>query len=400
MTPHLTEEQIRAYRERVLAARDLLDVSEHLGSCESCRARVAPPQEVASAVSMVKAALRTEAEGVHPGYDEMEAYVDGTLFASRRSGIEAHARECRSCAASLRELGDLRRELEGSSVRPAPALPPARLWNGLAGWKWGLAAAAAAVILVAVVLTRTPARQSQTIAQITAPAVPAQTGSVIHDGARLISLGPNGSIQGLDRLSGPYQALVQRTLAGRRIETAASLTDLSGTGGVLLGTPSAPTRGKLLGPLGTVVEDPQPDFRWQPVAGARYRVSVYDPGYNRIAVSPALTAAEWRIPKPLSRGQQYSWQLTVQQKVEFTLPAPPAPEARFRILSDADEAELARARADWGDSHLVLGILYARAGLLDDAEREIQALRAENPESQQVAALETSLERLRAGNNR
>lgn len=400
MTPHLSDEQLRAYRERVLAARDLLEISEHLGGCESCRARVAAPEKVASAVRMVKAALRTEAEGVHPGYDEIEAYVDGKLDTSKRSGIEAHTRDCRPCAATLKELGDLRHELEASFARPKPAVRPSQFWSGLFGWKWALAGAGAAGILVAVVLTRTPARQEQTVAQITRPAAPTQTGSVIHDGTRLISLGPGGGIQGLDRLSGPDQALLQRTLAGERMETAASLTDLSGTAGVLLGTPSAPTRGKLLGPLGTVVEDPRPVFRWQPVTGATYAVSVYDAGYNRIAASPPLTTAEWRIPKPLARGERYSWQLTVRQKVEFTLPAPPAPEARFRILSEADEAELTRARANWGDSHLVLGVLYARIGLLDDAQREMQALRAQNPASQQVEALETSLERLRAGSNR
>src|SRR5579884_261143 len=137
MKPHLTDEQIQAYRERVLGARDLLEISEHLGGCESCRARVAAPEKIASAVRMVKAALRTEAEGVHLAYDEMEAYVDGTLFASRRSGVEAHARGCRSCAASLRELGDLRRELEGSSGRPEPVRRQSQFWTGLFGWKWG-----------------------------------------------------------------------------------------------------------------------------------------------------------------------------------------------------------------------------------------------------------------------
>jgi hypothetical protein len=204
----------------------------------------------------------------------------------------------------------------------------------------------------------------------------------------------------LDHLAEPYRAVLQRALAGQRIETTAAMTDLSGPGGVLLGTSSAPGRGKLLGPLGTVVEDPRPVFRWQPVAGATYRVSVYDSGYNLIAASGSMTAAEWLIPKPLARGKRYSWQLTIRQNVEFTLPAPPAPEARFQILSDADESELVRARADWGDSHLVLGVLYARAGLLDEAEREIQALRAQNPGSEQVTALEGSIDRLRTGGNR
>src|SRR5581483_11172370 len=362
MTPHLSDEQIRAYRDRVLAARDLLELSEHIGSCDSCRTRVAGPGEVASAVRMVRAALRTESDGVHLGYDEMESYVDGKLDTGKRAGIEAHAYDCRSCAASLRELGELRRELERppAGIRPARRRSPLR--NTLLGWRWGLAAAGAACALLAVVLMRTPARQKQTVAQIAQPAAPTQTGPVIHDGRRLISLGPGGGIQGLDRLAEPYRAVLQRALTSQRIETAAPLPDLSGAGGVLMGTLSAPGRGKLLGPLGTVVEDRRPIFRWQPIAGATYHVSVYDASYNLIAASGPVTAAEWRIPKPLAQGKRYSWQLTVRQKVEFTLPAPPAPEARFQILAETDEAELARARTEWGDSHLVLGVLYARDG--------------------------------------
>jgi hypothetical protein len=63
------------------------------------------------------------------------------------------------------------------------------------------------------------------------------------------------------------------------------------------------------------------------------------------------------------------------------LPAPPAPEARFRVLSEADEAGLVQARNKSGESHFVLGILYRRAGLLNQAEQELPALRDQKPES-------------------
>ena len=86
-----------------------------------------------------------------------------------------------------------------------------------------------------------------------------------------------------------------------------------------------------------------------------------------------------------------------QNGTKFTVPAPPAPEARFRVLGEADEADIARARSQSGGSHLVLAILYARVGLLDSAQQELQVLRAENPDSPELASLLASLQQLRTG---
>jgi hypothetical protein len=51
------------------------------------------------------------------------------------------------------------------------------------------------------------------------------------------------------------------------------------------------------------------------------------------------------------------------------------------ILDQAKANELAEAKNASAGSHLTLGILYAQAGLLDDAERELQALLRANPQS-------------------
>jgi hypothetical protein len=42
---------------------------------------------------------------------------------------------------------------------------------------------------------------------------------------------------------------------------------------------------------------------------------------------------------------------------------------------------LAEAKNASAGSHLTIGLLYAQAGLLDDAERELQALLRANPQS-------------------
>jgi len=55
------------------------------------------------------------------------------------------------------------------------------------------------------------------------------------------------------------------------------------------------------------------------------------------------------------------------------MPAPPAPPAIFRIISQRERDELVRARAEAGDDHLLLALLYARAGIVDEARRELHA---------------------------
>jgi lipopolysaccharide biosynthesis regulator YciM len=60
---------------------------------------------------------------------------------------------------------------------------------------------------------------------------------------------------------------------------------------------------------------------------------------------------------------------------------PPAPEAKFKVLEKSKAEELDRVRKSYPRSHLILGSLYERAGLLDDAEREFQSLVSANPKS-------------------
>ena len=392
MTAHLSDEQIHAYRQRSLAAAELLDLSRHIGACEACRVRLASPEEWANGIRAFRSALKAETGTVHPGYEEFEAYLDDTMAAGDRLALEAHTRDCQSCAADLDEIRVVREELH-----------PARrteFWKGLLGWRGGLAlAGAAACALLAIVLVRAPAPQGREAAQaanVPTPQPPAQSGPVIRDGSHVISIAANGTLEGLDQLPPTDRAALQQALMQGRIERPPSLADLVPNGGVLLGAPGEPARGKLLEPLSAVVESQRPTFRWEPISGTTYRVSVYDGDYNMVAESGRITATEWQTPNPLRRGVRYSWQITVSQNgAEFTMPRPPAPEARFRILGEAEEANLTRARMQSGDSHLVLGILYARAGMLKEAEQELQALRRQNPASAEVANLLASVERLR-----
>lgn len=401
MMAHLSSEQVQAYLQRTLAAAELLDISEHLGGCQSCRDRIASPEEVFSAVQALQRTVRSAAGPLHLSYEQIEAYADGALSPSDRKAVESHARECHSCATDLLNIQSLRRDLEHQRVIPNASRPWGEFWKSLFGWRGGFVLAAAACAVILVITFRTPARQDGGIAglpQVPAhnPVEPAPAGSVIRDGSRVFAVRAGGRIDGLPTAAEADRAVLEKALADGRVGPAASLSDLNAKGGVLLGTPAEPARGKLLAPLATVVESDRPVFRWEPIAGATYRVSVYDSGYNLVAGSGVVSGTEWQSPKPLRRGIRYSWQVKVRQNgAEDTLPAPPAPEARFRVLSEDEETSLAQARSAAGDSHLVLGMLYARAGLLDQAGQEFRALRDQNPSSAQVASLLASVEALR-----
>jgi hypothetical protein len=82
----------------------------------------------------------------------------------------------------------------------------------------------------------------------------------------------------------------------------------------------------------------------------------------------------------------YKWAVTaIVNGEEVSSPAASAPEARFGILDEEKALELNLLKRT--PSHLALGIFYARAGMLPEAEREFQLLVNDNPQSQVAVKL-------------
>src|SRR5262249_17154282 len=127
----------------------------------------------------------------------------------------------------------------------------------------------------------------------------------------------------------------------------------------------------------------RPTFQWQKLEGAsNYTISVFDTSFNKITDSGSLQTITWHCNVSLKSGVTYLWQVTaVKDGKEITSPVVPEPEAKFRVLSRSASAELAQIKEQSGDSHLIMGTFYVRNGLLDDAEREFQALVTANPDS-------------------
>lgn len=178
--------------------------------------------------------------------------------------------------------------------------------------------------------------------------------------------------------------MMTQALLEQRIETPPELVALTERAGRLRGSADSQDWFALLSPIGTMTRSGQPTLRWQPLASATsYVAKIYDAALNEVAASPPLKQAEWTPPTPLMPGAVYTWQVTATKKDGTTVLAPraPEPQARFRVLSPAQQEELQRAERIAGDSHLLRGLVYARFGLLDEAESELQALSAANPDS-------------------
>ena len=148
-----------------------------------------------------------------------------------------------------------------------------------------------------------------------------------------------------------------------------------------------------LEPLGVVIETDQPTFRWRALEGAQNSiVTVFDSKLRQVASSGPLMRAEWTIPTALERGVTYSWQITAVKDGETIVsPKPPLPEARFRVLDQHTVNTMATLRLSVGTSHLAMGVYYWKHGLIEQAEREFQALAKANPDSPLVKELLASI---------
>ena len=151
----------------------------------------------------------------------------------------------------------------------------------------------------------------------------------------------------------------------------------------------------VLEPIGNVLLTNRLTFRWTAMEGATgYIVEVFDEKFNPVTASQQLTALTWTTRLP--QGHVYSWQVkATKDGQEVTAPRPPAPQAKFRVLDQAKASELDNARRAHPSSHLTLGMLYADAGLLREAEQEFRLLQQANPNSELARNLLRQVQSLR-----
>jgi hypothetical protein len=206
----------------------------------------------------------------------------------------------------------------------------------------------------------------------------------LNDGGGLVALDREGKLSGVDYLPPSHQQMVKEALTNRRLEKSPLLAALPRPGSLVIrGSDNQSDRFSVIEPVGKVTLSDRPAFRWTRLEGAAsYVVEIYDDTFTLVSSSAPLSGNTWTPPQTLKRGAVFSWQVkATKDGQDFITPRLPAPQAKFRILDQARANELTRSLRDYASSHLTLALLYADAGLLDEAERELHALQKANPDS-------------------
>jgi hypothetical protein len=431
LVEHLDPKQVEDYCRQRLGVAELLSVSDHLGECEACRQRIDCAMNAdATFFALRSAVFDASAEIVSPPLarahltaEQTAGYVDRTLSGEELQTVADHLTHCQRCVLAVDDLHAFSQQIAPSLERE---YHPATVASSTQGW-WqqtvaslsallrrppGLAfGALLAILLLAVtgwLIWRT-SRESEPKPEIavspspvpqpapTLQPAPVPVVAQLNDGEGQLTLNQEGKLSGADGLPPAYQSMLKKALTNPRIESSSELKGLARPSSSLMSTDKQGSEFSVIEPVGKVLMTDRPAFRWSPMEGATvYVVEVYDGQFNLAAASPELTGLTWTPPQSLARGRIYAWQVkAIKDGQEFKSPRPPMPQAKFRILDQAKANELAKARRAYASSHLTLGLLYAQAGLLKEAEQELRALQKANPDSEIARSLLNQVQALR-----
>ncbi len=399
MISHLTETQLDGFCRQSLTVAELLAVDDHLAACESCRQRLDAALSGDASFAIVQAELLADTPTAHLSFEQTADFVDGRLAGEALQMANDHLTVCLQCRAAVEDLQAFRQQVTDDlsrEVQPATA-ETMTFWQRTkeffnARSPIGIYATALALLIAGAWLARQLVlKKDNSQVAITQPSptvtpspeiAPVKLLAQLNDGGGKLVLDERGVLSGAENLPADRQQQLKQSLIEPRLTRPSALNGLGSPSASLMGG-SGKAMFAVIEPVAKVLLADRPTLRWQPLAGATtYEVEVFDESFNSVLKSEHLQTTSWRVSKPLARGRVFAWQVkAIKDGQEFKAPQPPAPLARFRVLAKAEAEKIEQARAQFGTSHLLLGRLYAEAGLLDEAEREFSALEKANPDS-------------------
>jgi hypothetical protein len=424
MSHHLSEQDILRYSSRELLPAEILALHDHLDNCAVCQTEVRRHEQFEETAAQVVASFQRqeELEQTHLLYEEMADYVDNNADEVSREIADGHLEYCQSCKAEVANLLATKAQLAlfpDATYRPhdIPSLRQrlVRLWQ-VPRVRIPIQVGAMLVLVGLIVWLlvfysrkqseearkqiRTPdnlaANPSPNPSPSASPTDQTNANVVVDlvDGDGRVRLNSDGKLFGLESASAQTQGDVATALKNGRVRSPSFLSALRGESGRLMGPGSADYG--LLNPISIIVESQAPTFRWRPLVGAdNYMVTIYQDS-KKVVMSDSLTVTQWKVITPLERGAIYTWQVRANRKgAEVVMPPPAAAAAKFKVLEASKLEEIRTARQSQRRSHLRLGILYAEAGMLDEAEKELKKLLIANPKSPVVQSLLRSVNSLR-----
>lgn len=433
MTDHLSTLQVKQLCAKALPEDEQVAAAVHTAECQSCNQEFV--EELKRQRGSVPFTFTLEPEfwfrDDHVDFELLVELADKTLDEETEEIVNIHLKTCETCREDVRSFLAFRaRETEISYARPeykgtheAEAAP----WWQRLQTRPVYTVAAIVLVTVAVLIgvitfnsrsgsleankkdqaspgiERSPSvspSPAQNVTSSPSSVEESATVAVLQDSGGQVTIDKSGRVSGLDETSESTRRHIARVALSEQIEPADVLRRLSGEQSGLRGDDDGPQRFRLVYPVRSVVTEDQPLFRWESLPGASsYRVYVLDANGNQVGQSEELppTQTQWKAPVALRRGQIFSWVVTALVDGKKVIsPSASAPEVKFAVLSNADFKELTRLKKF--NSHLALGVFYARTGLLDQAEREFESLFKLNPDSELARKLLQGVRSIRKGN--
>lgn len=327
----------------------------------------------------------------------IERYRAGTLPSAQAVlGVEDHLDGCAACRTALTAqlapaaAQTLARKLVAEPKRSAPAPAPTRPFPRRlalpAGIALGAAAAGAGVYLAFV----PPLRQQNQALQ--ARAVRAQA-EAIRLAARVpVGRTPGNPGAGRDGVpSSPPNALAALEAALRGdLSVPPTVAALRvGSSIVRGGTGAGATHGSpaitLLRPVATFVLSDTPTLECRlPSDATSVEAVIVAPSQPNATIKVVLIGrGRWRVAPPLRRDHVYEWWVTARRgNVDLE-----SSVARFEVVGKAEAERWEQFRQRYSRLPLARGVLYARAGLLDDAEETFSEVLRRDPHHRAAVAL-------------
>jgi len=396
MSAHLTADQIENYLSRRLSRADLDHVHDHLFDCEDCYDQFLDLFEKQKLPIEIDLDELGGLKDWHLEGEDLRAYVEGRMDQLDLDFANMHLEGCEWCKEEVISFSEFNSKLSyylSKRHRPTKRhsiegryIPELRNLSRplqMAGVSILGLLLLSSTIMVWLFAGTKPAGESAGVSEQAVQTPPLHIEQIPSSANTNSHATEERSAKQVSREDNISSARIKHSpdvnlLAKNPIKP--SVIDLFDRSSVVLrGGSSEDEYFNVISPYRTVIGQDKPDFHWSTLSGASsYVVSVYDKDLRLVVTSEPLTVSHWRIPLQLKHGEIYTWIVTAHKDgKEVVAPLLPA-RAEFMIIAQTDLVSLNR-KLKAGSSKLGRGVIYAEAGLLDDAEREIQAHLVMNP---------------------
>ena len=241
-------------------------MDDHARECASCRKRLGDGYGI-------EVALLSDTE--HLAYEQMEAYVDGTLPPIQVDEVRRHVSVCQTCEQELLDLENFRQRMQHPGAMPADR---PRLWQRRAPQlRQAAAVAVLGLIGLLIYMWQTSGRPSDS--------------PVSSDESQLAA--------DIAALPASVRFAVAKAIESSKVDLPAEIAKLRGQAQTLRGSSDSGARFAVLAPVGEAVSEARPTFHWQPLQGtSSYSVAIFDEGLNVVQSSPRLYTTHWQAAEP------------------------------------------------------------------------------------------------------